>query len=75
MRTLALSALVILAACSRGASEEKKYRAMEKSPLTEFNGERCRQAHRVADGYLEDGDQHKYNVWQVFAHADCKQST
>lgn len=67
MRIVLMIALFSLAACSKGQAEEKKYQMVENNRLSQLNGERCSQARRVADGYLEDGNAERYRHWDLVA--------
>lgn len=68
--------LVLLAACGLSAGEkaEKQYRMVEKNTLAPY-ADRCVAAQNVANAYLQDGDQQKYELWQLHAHNDCNENS
>jgi len=72
MKRLILPAVLMLTACGQSAGEEAeaRYRMVEKNTLATY-GERCRVARTVADAYLKEGAQQKYELWQLTARNDC----
>jgi len=69
---LASMPLLSLSACgqSPGEAAEKEFEVVEKNSATTY-GDLCRAARKVADGYLTEQDQEKYDWWKLQADVKC----
>ncbi len=64
--------LFSLSACgqSPGEAAEKEFEVVEKNSAS-TNGDLCRAARKVADAYLTEQDQEKYDWWKLQAGLNC----
>ncbi|MGH6746595.1 hypothetical protein [Novosphingobium sp.] len=69
---LASPLLLSLSACgqSPGEAAEKEFEVVEKNSSS-TNGDLCRAAQKVADAYLAEHDQEKYDSWKLEAGLNC----
>ena len=69
---LASPVLLLLSACgqSPGEAAEKEFEVVEKNSSS-TNGDLCQAARKVADAYLAEQNQEKYDWWKLRAGLKC----
>lgn len=75
MRTVMIIAFLALSACSfsKGEDEAKRFKMVDAQATHDLVGEqdRCNQARKVADGYLQDKSDERYAEWKRRSDIIC----
>jgi len=74
MRWVIILAALPLAGCGPTAAEkaEKSYSIIGDSILG--NQDRCRMAGKIKQAYLDEGNRHKFELWQATEYVDCSRA-
>lgn len=72
MRWIAVLPAMVLVACATekddGAEAEKRYEMVKRVGT---KGEACEESRKVADAYLQAGDEREYELWHARSGIDC----